>query len=86
MQTAEIKKWCEVSRFHFVEMANLRRPTPPTSIRPRGTEQAGGSQINFGRPSEQKTRPGIGLFGGLARHPDAILPLETGNKGVQHAL
>ncbi|ARA77878.1 hypothetical protein RC90_13745 [Pectobacterium brasiliense] len=31
---------------------------------PRGTEQAGGSRINFAAPASKKTRPRVGLFGG----------------------
>lgn len=68
MRTAEIKKWREVSKFHFEEMANLGRPNPPASVHPGGTEQTGGSRINFAAPASKKTRPRVGLFGGLAPH------------------
>lgn len=40
---------------------------------PRGTEQAGGSRINFAAPASKKTRPRVGLFGG--RQPRTPSPL-----------
>ncbi|OMP92205.1 hypothetical protein BZP36_18875 [Raoultella terrigena] len=57
MRTAEIKKWREVSKFHFEEMANLRRPNPPASVHPRGNRAGRGEPNKFCRPSEQKDAP-----------------------------
>ncbi len=49
----------------------------PTGERspPRGTEQAGGSRINFAAPASKKTRPRVGLFGGLQPRTPSRLSL-----------
>ncbi|PLY36751.1 hypothetical protein F164LOC_13820 [Pectobacterium carotovorum] len=43
---------------HICVARTHRRVFPP-----RGTEQAGGSRINFAAPASKKTRPCVGLFG-----------------------
>lgn len=51
---------------------------------PRETELAGGSRINFAAPASKKTRPRVGLFGGLQPSTpsrvarDGVLPLTLG--------
>ncbi len=50
---------------------------------PRGTEQAGGSRINFAAPASKKTRPRVGLFGG--RQPRTPSPLSLRPKAGSEA-
>ncbi len=47
-----------------------RRAFPPGE-----TEQAGGSRINFAAPASKKTRPRVGLFGGLQPRTPSWLSL-----------
>lgn len=42
---------------------------------PGETEQAGGSRINFAAPASKKTRPRVGLFGGLQPRTPSSLSL-----------
>ena len=42
---------------------------------PRETDQAGGSRINFAAPASKKTRPRVGLFGGLQPRTPSQLSL-----------
>ncbi len=45
------------------------------ALPPRETEQAGGSRINFAAPASKKTRPRVGLFGGLQPRTPSWLSL-----------
>ncbi|ARA77526.1 hypothetical protein B5S52_17205 [Pectobacterium brasiliense] len=45
------------------------------ALPPRETEQAGGSRINFAAPASKKTRPRVGLFGGLQPRTPSRLSL-----------
>lgn len=49
--------------------------THPRAFPPRETEQAGGSRINFAAPASKKTRPRVGLFGGLQPRTPSRLSL-----------
>ncbi|KFX10059.1 hypothetical protein JV35_21435, partial [Pectobacterium betavasculorum] len=45
------------------------------ALPPRETELAGGSRINFAAPASKKTRPRVGLFGGLKPRTPSWLSL-----------
>lgn len=49
--------------------------THPRAFPPRETGQAGGSRINFAAPASKKTRPRVGLFGGLQPRTPSWLSL-----------
>lgn len=49
--------------------------THPRAFPPRETEPAGGSRINFAAPASKKTRPRVGLFGGLQPRTPSRLSL-----------
>ncbi|ATV43808.1 hypothetical protein CTV95_10220 [Pectobacterium brasiliense] len=55
---------------HICVARTHRRAFPP-----RETEQAGGSRINFAAPASKKTRPRVGLLGGLQPRTPSQLSL-----------
>lgn len=80
----KISTWSADRKFNFREIVNFQAPHPPANIRPKRTEQAGGSRKNFAAPASKKARPRAGFCGGLAPHtvkpgnisrPRGILPI-----------
>ncbi|RJK01596.1 hypothetical protein CMV64_23410 [Escherichia coli] len=68
----ESAKWQEASKFNFEEIANLRRRFHFLSAHPSEPKKAGGGRINFAAPASKKTRPRVGLFGGLPPTPSCL--------------
>ncbi|WP_054177455.1 hypothetical protein, partial [Citrobacter sp. CtB7.12] len=69
-------KWSADRKFSFGETANFQAPRPPANVRPKRTEQAGGSRKNFATPVSEKLSPTTAVFvGGTAPHTVAAKPV-----------
>ncbi|UYA59177.1 hypothetical protein NAL19_950 [Pectobacterium sp. F1-1] len=66
-----VRRVNSISQKLLICVARTHRRTFP----PRETEQAGGSRINFAAPASKKTRPRVGLFGGLQPRTPSQLSL-----------
>lgn len=69
--TCGVRRVNSISQKLLICVARTHRRAFP----PRETEQAGGSRINFAAPASKKTRPRVGLFGGLQPRTPSRLSL-----------
>ncbi|GKV94383.1 hypothetical protein PEC301645_18300 [Pectobacterium carotovorum subsp. carotovorum] len=69
--TCGVRRVNAISQKLLICVARTHRRAFP----PRETEQAGGSRINFAAPASKKTRPRVGLFGGLQPRTPSRLSL-----------